>query len=246
MSGGNFAFEEWKDIPNYKGYYQASNLGRARSLDRAIIDSMGRSRVYKGKFLKGSVTNGYKQTALTKNNVGKTYKFSQLVAMAFLDHTPNGHTLVVDHIDGNKLNDRLENLSVVTQRENSSTCYRADRESFSSDFTGVCWHKRDSKWAVFIHYNGGRIYLGSFTDELEASKAYQSALSKMKDDSFNPNEYKPIWTSRYKGVSLHKRTGKWTARITVNGERKFLGYFSTEIEAHRAYQLWEEKPQDIF
>lgn len=228
--------ELWEDIPNYEGYYQASSLGRVRSLDRTVIYKNGREQFYKGRITKGSVNNGYRQTKLRGDGIGRTFMFSQLVAMTFLGHEPNGHDLVVDHINGDKSDDRVENLRIVTHRANTSTCFRSDRGSFSSEYVGVNWSKKASKWLALIYHDGVHTHLGCYNTEIEASKAYQLALSKIKDGSFNHNDYKPKLTSEYKGVYFHKAANKWHAKITINGKRKYLGLFKTELEAHNAYQ----------
>ena len=177
--------EVWMDIPEYKGYYQASNLGRVRSLDRWVTYSNGRKCFYKGGIIKGTISDkGYNQTTLRKNNIGRTFKFSQLVAMAFLRHEPMGHKIVVDHINGNRLDDKLENLRIVTFRENVSTCFRAGESRFSSRYVGVHWSKVSSKWISQIRYGKNRFHLGSFDCEREASNAYQEALLKIKNGSF--------------------------------------------------------------
>lgn len=228
--------EIWKDIPGYEGYYQASNLGRVRSLDRIITYSNGYDRFYKGGVMNGSVNNGYRQTTLKKNNIGRSFMFSQLVAMTFLGHEPNGHKLVIDHVNGDKSDNRLENLRIVTNRENISTCFRSDRDSFSSEYVGINWDEKASKWKAEIGHKGVRTHLGYYDTEIEASKAYQLALSKIKDGSFDPNYYKPKFTSEYKGVSFHKASNKWVAQITINGKQKHLGRFNNEIDASNAYQ----------
>lgn len=205
----NKDMEVWKDIPNYEGYYQASDKGRVRSLDRMVTTKHGVERFYKGRIKKGTVNNkGYKIYSLNINGVHRTFQGSQLVAMTFLGHEPDGHELVVDHINGDRSDDRLENLRVVSHRANVSTCFRSDRDSFSSEYAGVCWSEGASKWRTQIKHNGGDVYLGLYNTEVEASNAYQLALSKIKDGSFNPNDYKPKRTSEYKGVGFHKATNK--------------------------------------
>ena len=229
--------EIWKDIPNYEGYYQASNLGRVRSLDRVVTCSNGYDRLYKGRVIKGSVNKyGYRRTTLGINGIDRTFMFSQLVATTFLGHKPNGHTLVVDHINGDTSDDRVENLRIVTNRANSTTCFRSDKGSLSSEYVGVSWNKCKSKWAAQIYHNGVRTHLGLYNSEIEASNAYQLALSKIKDGSFNPDTYKPKHTSKYKGVGFQKASNKWQARIRINDKQKHIGYFLTELEAHHAYQ----------
>ena len=226
--------EEWRDVPNYEGYYQASNLGRVKSLDRTITTKNGVLRFYKGKIIKGDIHNGYKRTTLKKGGVGRVLRFSQVVAMAFLGHKPNGYTLVVDHIDGDTNNNNVGNLRIVTHRANISSCFRTDRESFTSTHVGVRWSKRDSVWYAQIRYKGEQVYLGSFKLEADASIAYKNALSKIKDKSFNLNDYNAVFTSRHKGVSFHKATQKWMSYRRVEGQQVYLGLFHTEREAHEA------------
>ena len=228
--------EIWKDIPEYEGYYQASNLGRIRSLDRTVLTINGQERFYKGGVMNGSVNKGYKTYSLSINGVYRTFQGSQLVAMSFLGHKPNGYKLVVDHINGNKSDDRVENLRLANHRANTSSCFRSDKDSFSSEYVGVNWNKKSSKWKAQIWHNGVSTFLGYYDTEIEASTAYQSALSKINDGSFNHNDYRPIFTSEYKGVTFQKATNKWHARITINGKSKHIGYFRTELEAHNAYQ----------
>ena len=224
--------EIWKNIPGYEGYYQASDLGRVRSLDRTVIYKDGRKRFYKGKLIKGRISKGYKYTNVSINNVGRNLLFSQLVAMAFLGHEPNGHTLVIDHIDGDKSDNRLENLRIVTQRENVSTCFRSNKESFTSNYAGVSWDVNTSKWKANIHNEGVNVRLGSFDDEINASSAYEDALDDIAYGVFNPETYK----RKCKGIDFNKTSGKWRARIRINKKRKHIGYFKTEKEAYEAQQ----------
>lgn len=105
--------EIYKDIPNYKGLYQVSNLGK--------IKSLGNNKLKKEKILKNRLSSsGYLHVYLSKNKEGKNFKVHQLIAMAFLNHIPNGHKIVVDHIDNNPLNNYVENLQLISQRENTS------------------------------------------------------------------------------------------------------------------------------
>ncbi|HHX63157.1 MAG TPA: hypothetical protein GX707_20965 [Epulopiscium sp.] len=228
--------EIWKDIPEYEGCYQASNLGRIRSLDRIVVDSRGGERFYRGGVMNGSVNKGYRQTTLRINGIGRNFMFSQIIAMTFLGHKPDGHTLVVDHINGDRSDNRVSNLRIVTNRANTTICFRSNEESFSSEYAGVNWHENVSKWRSQIQHRGVKTHLGYYDTELEASNAYQSALSKIKDGSFSPSDYKPKCTSKYKGVYFNKSSNKWQAHIRINGKNKYLGLFKTELLAHNAYQ----------
>jgi hypothetical protein len=115
--GGSMAHEEWRDVVGYEGYYQVSNLGRVRSVDRRIIDSFGNERFYKGKPLKPSLkSTGYYSVALCKDGNKDTAAIHRLVATAFLESDSN-HTYI-DHIDGDRTNNKLSNLRWCTQKEN--------------------------------------------------------------------------------------------------------------------------------
>jgi len=162
--------EIWKDIPQYEGVYQVSNLGRVRSLDREVVNSNGIVRSLKGKVMSQSTSGGYLQVGL---NGKKCKRVHQIVAMAFLGHVPNGHVLVVDHIDENKLNNNLNNLRIVSNRENLS------RRGGSSKYVGVTWCKPNKKWRAQININGRIKNLGNFKNEIDAHNTYQKKLKEI-------------------------------------------------------------------
>ena len=108
--------EIWKDIKNYENYYQVSNLGRVKSLDRVIKDTKSK-RLYKGKILKLTLCNwGYLTVSLKKNSKSKKFLVHRLVAETFI---PNPNKLeVVNHKDENKLNNFVDNLEWSTIKDN--------------------------------------------------------------------------------------------------------------------------------
>ena len=167
--------EIWKDIPGYEGYYQASNLGRVKSLARSVLCKNGTIMTFKDRILKPQISTGYGRVNLCKNGTCKYILVSQVVAMAFLGHKRCGLKLVVDHIDNNPLNDKLENLQIITNRQNVSK----DRKGGTSKYTGVFWDKYYKRWKSYITINAKQKYLGSFKDEYKAHLAYQDALNKI-------------------------------------------------------------------
>lgn len=119
--------EIWKDIfyyneptnewIDYRGLYQVSNFGRVRSLDRIVNYNNIKYLTLKGKCLKTSNNgNGYLHLQLYKDGIPKNYKISRLVYFTF---NPDADTkLQVNHIDENKSNNRLDNLNLMTAKEN--------------------------------------------------------------------------------------------------------------------------------
>lgn len=167
--------EIWRDIPNYEGVYQVSNFGRIKSLSR-IVKTQRVNRMVSERILsQGFNKNGYMTIHFCKNKHKKTRRVHQLVAIAFLNHEPSGMKLVVHHIDGNKSNNHVGNLQIITQRENTSKY----RKGLTSKYTGVSWFKNTNKWNAQIQIKGKTKYLGHFNNELQASKAYQKALSEL-------------------------------------------------------------------
>lgn len=115
--------EIWMPIPKYEGLYEASNLGRVKSVDK---------RVWGGKafyFKKGEIKrqnktrHGYSTVALYKNNFGQTKTVHRLVARAF-GIVKNESGLDINHIDGNKKNNSLSNLEACTRSENCLHAFR--------------------------------------------------------------------------------------------------------------------------
>ena len=167
--------EVWLPIKSYDGFYEISDLGRVKSLERFINNMFGTKTKIKERFLKFNPDGkGYLNCRLYKNGVGKTFKIHQLVAIAFLNHTPCGFKLVVDHIDNNPLNNRLDNLQLITNRENSSK----DRKGGTSKYIGVSLASGRKTWLASIRINGKNKYLGYYKTEIEASNAYQKELNK--------------------------------------------------------------------
>lgn len=124
--------EKWRDCTGeWFGLYKVSSLGNIKT------NSYGQGRVF-GRIRKiSSVCNkGYPHIQLYRNCKGTTVKVHRLVATAFIGVRPPGHS--VDHIDGNKLNNKLSNLEYVTTQENTR---RASRMGLMK----VDWSKRKNK-----------------------------------------------------------------------------------------------------
>lgn len=117
--------EVWKDIPNYEGLYQLSNLGNARSLNRYVNHSKNPNFkvLKKGKTLSLCIgSNGYINLILSKNNKTTTKSLHKLIAKMFLPN-PNNYPCV-NHINGIKTDNRVENLEWCSFSHNSKEAFR--------------------------------------------------------------------------------------------------------------------------
>jgi len=97
--------EEWRDIPGYEGFYQASNKGRIKSRKT-------------GKILKPSITcYGYSQVTLCKNRNKKNFRNGRLIAKVFIPNPDDKPQ--INHKNGIKTNDYTKNLEWVTEKQNT-------------------------------------------------------------------------------------------------------------------------------
>lgn len=115
--------EIWKDVVGYEGYYQVSNLGRVRSLDRMVRGSSNNIRIAKGRMLKFcDLKDGYLGVGLHKCGKALTKSVHRVVIEAFADNLENKPT--VNHKDGNKHNNCIDNLEWSTYSENNLHAYK--------------------------------------------------------------------------------------------------------------------------
>ena len=175
MNAGKFGDksmkEEWKDIVGYEGVYRISNQGRVVSL------KYGKTRIRKLCFQR----DGYLQIALFKNKRTKFFLIARLVAQHFLPDWDK--SLQVDHINGVKTENHLDNLRMVTCSQNHRS-FQKKPKGTASKFRGVSFHKRDRRWtAYFRDSNGKQKHLGCFDDEEEAARAWDAAVT---ENGYNP------------------------------------------------------------
>lgn len=216
IHNGLLITEEFKVIPGYEGCYECSTFGRILSLAKW---GSPHPNILKTSFDK----YGYEIVTLYKQYKGENCTVHQLVAITFLGHIKNGNTIVVDHINDIKTDNRLVNLQLITNRAN--VVKGLDLSKKDSKYIGVV-RNRD-KWVSKIWFEGKQIYLGNFTTEKEASLYYKNALdSILKGEEIKVK--KPVFTSKYKGVYFDKSRSRWAARK----DKKHLGRFKTEWEAH--------------
>ncbi len=119
----------------------------------------------KSMMTRGSLSGGYREVGI--NN--KLVRIHRLVAMAFLPEWDE--SLQVDHIDGNKSNNRLENLRMATNSQNLMA-YCKKRAGASSQFRGVCWDKQAKQWRSYIKDGPKLRHIGLFSAERDAAISY--------------------------------------------------------------------------
>lgn len=125
--------EIWKDIEGYEGAYSISTLGRIKSEDSIATPCKARPNGHfvKGRIMKTPVdTMGYKIVRLYKNGGNVKAYVHRLVAEAFLPKDESRN--YVNHIDSDRLNNNLENLEWVTQKENCAHSISKGRARYHS------------------------------------------------------------------------------------------------------------------
>lgn len=169
--------EIWKDIPGYEGIYQVSDLGRVRSLDRIICRIDGENRRLNGVILRpGKSKDGYLRVILWRNGKSRSFLVHQLVMISFDSHTPSGHKSVIDHINGDKDDNRLENLRLTSNRINTTL-----GKKNKWGLTGVVFRKDTNKWYSKMTVNKSEVYLGLFNTPADAHAAYARAISGLNE-----------------------------------------------------------------
>ena len=172
--------EQWKSIKNYEGLYEISNYGRVKSCAKKwICGNHDSVRQKEATILRYGTDGmrGYLKVILANNKKNKSHYIHTLVWDHFGDRPRNGRKLQVDHKDDNKLNNRVDNLQLLTTRENTSKYHKTQKET--SEYVGVHWNSGRNKWIAKIMIDGKSVHLGYFTNEYNAHLAYQKALNKI-------------------------------------------------------------------
>lgn len=185
--------EIWKDISGFEGYYQVSNLGRVKSIDRRVKSGKGNGRISYGRIKQPSINNkGYFMHKLNRNCKQYNFLLHRLVAQAFIPN-PNNYP-EIDHMDGNPQNNNLENLRWVTHKENSNTEIRKKRLSDS--------HKKEKhvRWGKFGKDNPCSKSIACYKNNVLIKK-YDSYTQAEKEGFSRKGIYRNVnnITSSYKG-----------------------------------------------
>ena len=140
--GGSMAHEEWRDVVGYEGLYQVSSTGRVKTIERTREDSKRKYRVPEKLLSLPHNAYGYPVVSLHRDGKQKTVPVHRLVAIAFLPN-PTGK-ICVDHINGKRDDNRVENLRWVTHKENSQHMFELG--------TNVKWSERNMDIETRTHF----------------------------------------------------------------------------------------------
>lgn len=177
--------EIWKDIIGYEGYYQISNLGRVKFLERKVCHGGKREGIVQifpekmNRFHLGK--RGYYVTDLVVDKVRQTKTIHRLIAIHFIPNPSNKK--YVNHIDKNPLNNSIDNLEWVSNMENM--CHAMKLKGGSSKYIGVSWDSHHKKWKSGIYHNGKSLHIGIFDTEDDA----YAARVKYEQDNGIENKY---------------------------------------------------------
>ena len=161
--------EQWKDITGYEGIYQISNFGRVKSLARYTIQK----HYLEEKILnqhENKKIDGYMVVDLYKNGKRKKFYVHRLVAQEFIGNILEGYE--IDHKDINKKNNNVNNLKIVTHKENQNNILSIERERKSQ--TGKKMSKESIEKLskkVSVYKNNELLYIfNSYKDLTKRSK----------------------------------------------------------------------------
>lgn len=217
--------EIWKDIKNYEGYYQVSNTGKVRSLDRyvATTGNPNGQRLIKGKIKKQTLRigkgrdDGYYYVMLSKNNTIKSCSVHRLVAEAFIPNLDN--LPCINHKDENKLNNSVDNLEWCTIAYNN--VYGTARERASSktrmpvlkfDLSGNLLKRYDSLSIASVEENVSKGSLENVCVNRNGKKTLNGSVFMYEEDYFE-NGFIGYKDTKIKAVNQYDLNGNFIRRF---------------------------------
>ena len=218
--------EIWKDIKDYEGLYQVSNLGRVRSLDRyvdTISNGITTKRKIKGNVLSLKISK-YAQVSLCKFGVITYHYVHRLVAQAFI---PNPLDLPeVNHKNGKWLDNQVDNLEWIDRKGN---CEHAVANSLLGQMRPInVYH---------LHYG----LIDTLPSISEAKRKYSELEHQVDPSWINKIMYGHILfqvadndtaLDSDGSVTFNKRIFRWSKIVQLDLEFNILNTFSNEVEAH--------------
>ena len=130
-----------------------------------------RSNMIKGSVAGSVNSSGYR--TITINS--KTFRVQRVIWIMLFGYIPEG--FFIDHVNGNKIDNRLQNLRLATNSQNQQN--RPAPKNNSSGYRGVTWHKQMNKWMARISYKGKRKLIGFFDSAEDAYKAYKKEAKEI-------------------------------------------------------------------
>jgi len=158
-------------IKGFEEYYEISNLGRVKS-------NYKWNNKVKGFLSPVVMKIGYYMVALSKDNKPKKCYIHRLVAEHFIDN-PNEYK-IVDHINGNKLDNSINNLRWCTKRQNE-TFRNSKKSEYSSKYVGICYDKYWNKYKASTRLNNKTYNIGTYKTEEEAYNAYKKFIKNHEE-----------------------------------------------------------------
>ena len=193
--------EIWKDIKDFEGFYQVSNFGNVRSCNRIV-----NKQFLKGEIRKPRLKNDYYRIALQKNMKRKEFGVHNLVAIMFIDNPENKP--IVNHKDGNKQNNHVDNLEWVTYSENSIHAHTNGLVSYTKHNPHIVTVDQSDTpgeiWKTILNYNKYEI----------------SNLGRIKRFS---RIRKPVLGKDYYRINLCKSSTQKTFYIHILVAENFIG-----------------------
>lgn len=184
---------------------EVTRCGRVRRVPKDWIKLKYYKDVYEVDLAKRSLTKGgYMQLGVCIINFNmKTFLLHKIIASVFLNHNIHGRVFVIDHLDSNKINNHVDNLRVVTFRENCSK----EKTIKSGLPAGVSYanHSKTKKYRSFFWIKTLR-HIGYYSNVEEASRAYQDAvkaLNKFLEDTHDKGDTDE-WFSSYRAKMKSK------------------------------------------
>jgi len=181
--------EKWKPIAGYEGYYEVSNFGRVKSLSRIVPRSDSGYLTVGERILKYGKARGYKKIVLTRKGKSITTTVHRLLALMFIPNPKN--KAQVNHKDGNKQNNSLDNLEWVSCSENAQHAYDTGLRKAPTHAKDWITHKRAKKILTHLH-KGNTIKSTSIKFKISIS-----SVNKIK-------------------AGRHRKINKWTKITTSN------------------------------
>jgi hypothetical protein len=147
--------------------------GRLYYKDKLMAN--GKPSPRNGKLVNTPNGSGYISVVINKVQ----YKVHRLIFLMFHGYLPT----FIDHADGNRSNNRIENLREATRAQNN---YNAKlRSDNTSGVKGVSWHRQNSKWCAYINADNKRLYVGLFSTIEDAANAVAVARLKNHKNFYN-------------------------------------------------------------